>query len=256
MRDRPAIDQPIMGTLIHWGHTLHEPLLPPRLRARLEHNFATAHRENIDRVNLFLAGLIAEATLTLPANDHWRRLSARCGNITVGEHPPETDGALNDDSGEPFGTWRDAVDVSGFEAVTPVDDPALVALVEDLDPAAAAILAAAGHGWKAARRMIKQVQLVGDPPDADAGITSMPFLNDPDYLAAHNLSHARTAAITALRWAAHRRRAYLGHSDPWLVDSVNMWAWRATRRDLDTWGDEDVARDIEAWRIRQLGEER
>lgn len=61
--------------------------------------------------------------------------------------------------------------------------------------------------------------------------------------------------MDALRWSIHRRRAYLGRNDPWLEDAVSMWAWRAARRELEAgWTDADAARDIEASKIRSIGE--
>jgi len=245
----------MMGTFVQWGQTMYEPLLPPMVRNRIESAFAKAHREEPDRVHLFLAGLIAEAVGTLPAQDPWRNLSARCGNITVGENPPESDGAVRDEDGLPFGTWRDAIDVVGLEATTPWDDSALAALTENLEAGAAAILAAGSRGWRATARMIRQVQLVGNRPELPAEFAGLPFADDPEYLAANDLAHARLCAVDALRWAAHRRRAYLGRNDPWMEAAVSMWAWRATRRELEAgWTDADTARDIEGWRIRSVGE--
>lgn len=252
---KPTVDQPMMGTLVHWGQTLYEPLLPPLVQSRNEGTFAKTHRQEPDRVHLFLAGLIAEAIGTLPDTDPWKHLSARCGNITVGENPPEEDGAVRDADGEPFGSWRDATDLISLEAATPWEDSALAALTEPLEPAAAAILAAASRGWRAAMRMIRQVQIVGNRPEVAEEYQGLPFLNDPEYLAANDLAHARLCAVDALRWAVHRRRAYLGRNDPWLEDAVSMWAWRATRRELEAgWTDADAARDIEASRIRSIGE--
>lgn len=255
MQAKPTLDEPMMTTLVQWAQTLYDPLLHHLARSRIESAFAKAHRTEPDRIHLFLAGLIAEAIGTLPATDPWRSLSARCGNITVGEHPPEVDGAVRDDDGQPFGTWRDAIDILGLEAATPWDDSALAALTEPLAPGAAAILAAAPHGWRAVARLIRQVQIVGDRPTLPEEFDGLPFASDPEYLAAHDLSHARMCAVDALRWSCHRRRAYLGRNDPWLEDSSTMWAWRATRRSLQLgWTDEDAARDIEAWRIRSVGD--
>lgn len=242
-----SMDHPLMGTLIHWGHTLHEPLLPPRLRNRLDGNFTRAHREHPDRVHVFLAGLIAEAIRTLPEDDPWRHLSGQIDNITVGHHPPDNDGAVSDLDGEPFGSWRDSVDVSGFEAITPWDDTALIAVTDELHPHAAATLAAGAFGWRAVARMIRQAEIVGDRPVIPPGTDPMPFLTDPAYLAAHDLAHARTSATNAVRWAAHRRRSYLGYSDPWLPDAITWWAHAATREPLAP--DETTGARITQWRV-------
>lgn len=253
----PPMDEPLQGVLANWASTLTEPLLHPKLRNRLEGNLARAHREHPDRVHLFLAGVTSDAILSLPSADRWRHLSGRVGAITVGEDPPEDDGATGS-NGSPFGTWRDAVDVAGFsdDAVTPWDDQNLIALTEPPHPHSMAILAAGAVGYRAAARLIRQVQAVGDaPPPPLEGVEEMPFLNNPDYLALHALTHARTCAVEAVRWAIHRRRSYTGPNDPWLVDGIATWAWRASRgashEPEREWSDADVERDIEAWRIRR-----
>lgn len=159
--------------LVAWGHTLSESLLPLRIRARFEDSLARAQRENPDMVHQFLAGVLSDMVLTLPARDRWRTLSGRIGSTSCGPMPPQADGAQDSESGA-FGTWRDAVDLTPLVYASPYDDPQLVALAgDDLHPHAAAILASGAQGWETALAMIEAAYAAGPGPTGGGKIVDL-----------------------------------------------------------------------------------
>ena len=188
----------------------------------------------------FFGGFIADIMMTLPIQDPWAHLSARVGSVTVGNRPPETEGAVHAD-GRPFGTWRDALDRLPLMFNDPEDDPQLVALTVDLLPPAAAILASGAYGWQECIRMIEAVGR-RQPP---AG-TEMPA----QWRVRWSGGQLFTSCVEASRWAIHRRRSYRGLEDLWPAEAAFRWAWRADRITADiAWSTEDVDSGIEAEKL-------
>jgi len=195
---------------VRWAAGLTEPLLPTL--ARVAADQAVRRHAAADprwAVTLF-AGVLADVLTTLPAEDPWRHLSARIGDLTIGT-PPRTDpgpGAWRRDPGggrRPFGTWRDAADLTGTPPGGPGDDvrvdPGIAALSDPLTPRAAAVLAFAARGRAEARAAVAAT--------GPSGATEF------------------EAAAEALRWAVHRRRGYRGPGDLWPVEAVTVWAAHA-----------------------------
>lgn len=242
---------PVLGLLNGWSATLTEPLMPLRRRAAAEDGLARAHVANKDVVALFLAGLASDLAQTLPDRDVWRKLSARVGSETVGANPPETDGASTPD-GKRFGTWRDATDLTPLIFASPFDDPGLYALAgDDRGPHAAAILAAAGYGWRPCVAMIEAVHQAPVPQREGSPVVDMDTKRLWDRGA--QLHQAREACVKAVRWLTHRRRAYVGPADVWPGESAFRWAWRAVRTDRgQSWADTDVTNGIAAQKVNQL----
>lgn len=242
-------NRPVLGALQQWAHVLHEPYLPARRRAHLETGLTQAHAEQPQQVQLFFAGFVSDILLTLPERDVWRNLSARYGDCTVGSAPPVSDGAVTPAGGR-FGTWRDAVDLTPLVYASPFDDRNLIALVDDLSPAAAAIVAAAGFGYRMCLTMIEAVYAGGAPRVEDSVVD---MFTRQSFIEASDKQFVLDACVDAARWVLHRRRGYTGPVDDWPEDAVSRWAWRATRGEkVRGWKDADVAAEISLFQITQL----
>lgn len=210
---------------VHWVLTLVDPLLPVADRDHYLDKMSEVTRSSPDWSQLFFAGVISDMILTLPTTDPWRRLSARVGDVTVGTAPPDSDGAVRPD-GNRFGTWRDCTDVIEPVFDHPQLDPALAAVASDLPSQAAVLLAAAAHGWSQARLAAAEVSKTGDLFDA---------------------AHA------AMSWSMHRRRAYGVQTDPWPIESVYRWSWRADRSERgQQWPADQVDEAIEDQSIEDM----
>lgn len=242
-------DQPPIGVFVDWGLSLTEPLISLRARNRAASEIASLHVHHRAQARLFWAGVCSDIVRTLPVRDPWRQLSARYGARTVGPNPPPVNGALDPD-GRPFGTWHDAADLTPLVYATPSDDPALAALVDDdLTPAAAAILAAAAGGWRVCLDMITTVEETPSPVTAElAGVTDL--ATRESYRRGESLHRAREACEQAIRWAVHRRRAYIGPADAWPAESVFRWGWRACRAmEGKGWPDDEIETAIAEERV-------
>lgn len=230
--------------------TLTEPLLPTGARATFEDDFADLCLTAPKFVARFAGGVVSDLVLTLPERDPWRNLSWRLGERTGGELPGASDGALRPD-GAPFGTWQDAADLIQPLFADPDVDPGLVALSAGLSAPAAALLASGASGHQVARDVALAVaERTAPAPDQDVAES----LVVPDRFAvAWAANELRTAAVDAIRWLVHRRRAYLGEIDAWPTESVFRWAWRADREvgGFD-WDGSDIARGIESETVAQL----
>lgn len=239
-----------LATLVTWSLTLTEPLLSLKRRARLEDGLARAHVTDRELVELFLAGIVSDMVRTLPANDPWTELSARIGDVTVGQEPPGATGAVTA-AGKPFGTWRDALDQTPLLHASPFDDPGLAALAgDDMVPEASAILAAGATGWRETAAMVAAAYAAGPSSPGDySAITDI--RTRETYARGAALHHTREAAVQAVRWAIHRRRAYVGSEDAWPSESAFRWAWRVTRQASgQKWSPDDVEHAIAAEQLR------
>lgn len=216
-----------------------------RVRAQKENDLARAFTAHREATRLFLAGMLSDMMGTLPPSDPWRALSGRVELNLVGTLVPDVDGAVTAD-GTPFGTWRDALDVTPLIHASPVDDVGLTALAaEDLHPHAAAILAASAYTWRTALAFIEAVENSGPP--ASQGAQVMEISPGVAWQIGARAHHARECATAALRWAVHRRRSYRGAEDTWVGESAFRWAWRSNRMaDGRGFSDEDVTAAIVA----------
>ena len=192
---------------VRWAAGLAEPLLPTLARVAADDAMRRHAAADPQWAVTLFGGALADVLTTLPAEDPWRHLSARIGDLTIGT-PPRTDpgpGAWRRDRGgarRAFGTWRDAADLTGPVPGGDVRfDPGIAALADPLAPQAAAVLAFAARGRAEARAAVAAA--------GPAGVTVF------------------EAAAEALRWAVHRRRGYRGHGDLWPVEAVTVWAAHA-----------------------------
>lgn len=177
--------------------SLHEPLLAPsraqELWRAMERTCA-AGGPRATRVLRLLVGVASDVAATLPPRDGWRNLAGRLGGLEVGDPPTGGEGAWSP-TGQPFGTWMDAEPLVSPAHLNIDVDCDLAALATPLEAAAAAVLAAVGHGTEHGLAMLGQVPVLG-----------------------------RFAALDqALRWLIWRRRAYAGHEDRFALISGSSW---------------------------------
>lgn len=222
--------QPLsLADLVGWATTLTEPLISLRRRARFEDVLARSYTHSREATRMFLAGMVADMVLTLPPSDPWRHLHARVAELHIGEQASPFEGAFTD-VGAPFGTWRDALDVTPLIHASALDDPGLVALADDdLHPHAAAVLAAGGYGWRTALMVIEEIERAGPQRSETDDDVVLELPSRSLWAAGARAHHARECATSALRWAVHRRRSYRGFDDTWVGESAFRWAWRSTR---------------------------
>jgi hypothetical protein len=189
-----------------------EPLVPTLDRAVAEAAFVEMTARDLSWARWWFAGVISDHLLTLPPADPWRHLSARVGSrLSRGRlpKPPEVTGAVG--ANGPFGTLEDGLDIVHASFADAPTDIGLAALSSGLSPGGGVLLAFAADGWEPAARAgqslhVEHLAEAGNPAKA-AGL----WFGD---------------ASGALRWAAWRRRAYLG-GDDWTLASGFNWMWRA-----------------------------
>lgn len=249
MTSSPGSDPSAIAALSGWSLTLIEPLMSLRRRGQLEDQMSRLFVADPAMVTMFLAGVISDQVMTLPDADPWRTLRPMYGGLSLGQPPAQEPGATTA-AGNPFGTWRDEVDLVPLVYSSPYDDPGLMALAgDDLTAAAAAILGAGGYGWSATASMIDEVREVGD---LEVGGQVQSISGGVDSRDGIRLHFAKESAIQAVRWAVHRRRGYMGFEDQWPAESAFRWAWRASRSATGkAWSQDDVDRALEAEKVRQ-----
>jgi hypothetical protein len=190
-----------------------EPLVPTLDRAVAEDGFVALTVSNADWVAGWFTGVITDHMLTLPPADPWRSLSARVGSsMTRGRVPqaPSSTGAVG--ANGPFGTLADGQDIVRALFSDASTDIGLAAISSGISAGGGALLAFACDGWEVASRAarllhVEHLSETGGDRTASAGR----FFAD---------------LSGAFRWAAWRRRAYLGPDD-WTVVSGVAWLWRA-----------------------------
>lgn len=192
-----------------WAANTHFPNASLQARTVAHNTLSDIATANPQWFAIFTAGLLGDLGRTLPDTDNWRNASARLGQQTVGDNPPDTDGATlgtSDDFNDlappqPRHEWTDLV-------IT------LPSLGGDLTPAAAALVANATNRY-------------GNPHAAAQHLT------DTGDLTVDNV----TAAAT---WLAHRRYQYGIGLDAFPIVAAIDWAQRAaTEADTGTPWDDD-----------------
>lgn len=218
---------------VAWALTLLRPLLHPRRRAFFEEAMATVFQTQPEWVSAYTAGVLTCLAGTLPDSDPWRAISAKTGPLSSGLHPPASDGVTSDITGQPFGTWRDAVDLIVQVFAEPESDPSLVELADPLSPEAGYLLAAASGGdWEATRTAVMNLHNYLASTVDDLGRPRAGFIG----------VKMRDVAREAIGWAMHRRSVYGG--DLFCEEILLRWttlASRAVIADTGSSGDEDVA---------------
>lgn len=142
------------------------------------------------------AGLVSDIVRSLDPDDPWRKITVVNGQA---QHP----------DGSPFGSYVDSTDLVHASTEDIRSDLGLAALEHRLDPRTAELIAVAGAGWSATLDWMR-ANLVPDAALGDADAEAL----------------FRTVA-TALRWATHRRRLFIGYEDQFLAVSGIEWANRA-----------------------------
>jgi hypothetical protein len=191
-----------------WAIQQCEPLIPGATRLSTEARLVELTTDAPRRTAAWLGGTLADQVQTLPPDDPWRNLSARLGNLTHGNNPPEQDAAAG--AGRPFGTVADGTDLIPASFPSPMTDVGLAGLGNGLSPVAAAVLAFAADGWGRCSEALTVVhgQLMDDGASvAAAGLVA--------------------TGGDALRWALWRRRVYAGPQEDWFLASAFSWVWRA-----------------------------
>ncbi len=204
------------GVALQWGIVMHDPLLPDRARQRgVEHIDALALEEPAWAA-AFFGGVAADIAGTLPAEDPWRTLSGTAGSIHRGNArlPPGVSGATWP-SGAMFGEWADFTDVTPLVSDVPETDPELAAVADPLDPAGVAVIPFAFDGWRSAAGALASL--------SDTGLALGPVGRE------------------AVRVLIIRRRSYgVESDDPWIIESIFDWGWRAEKV-VEGWVPDDDA---------------
>ncbi|GEL47775.1 hypothetical protein CHO01_28910 [Cellulomonas hominis] len=184
-----------------WAAALCEPLISTRRRADLDAAMRQRATESPRWAVIFFAGMVSDQIQTLPAEDPWRHLSARAGDLTRCDvpRPPDSTGAVS--GGDVFGQPSQGEDLVDLSPGDPGAEVTSAALADGLEPPAAAVLAFAADGWRAAAGALEEVLAQG-----------------------HEVFEI---GADALRWAVWRRRAYVGADDDLTMLSAMQWAWRA-----------------------------
>jgi hypothetical protein len=177
--------------LRRWVVSLFEPLIRLETRAETERHVRTLVRDEPDYFGTFVAGVLADLVGSLPRSDPWQRVI-----FPTGTEPATT--------GSRFGTWRDATDLIPRQHRDLASDMNLAALAVPLSSTSTHLLAAATAGMSCCRKAMQQ--LSGEAAASES------LFDD---------------AAAAMRWAIHRRRAYMGHEDPFAVVTCVAWVTRA-----------------------------
>lgn len=177
--------------LRRWVVSLFEPLIPLETRAETERHLRTLVRDEPDYFGTFVAGVLVDLVGSLPGSDPWQRVGFKTG----------TEFAT---TGSRFGTWRDGTDLIPRQHRDLASDMNLAALAVPLSPTSTHLLAAATAGMSCCRKTMQQL----------SGEAAEPLFDD---------------ATAAIRWAIHRRRAYMGHEDPFVTVTAVAWVTRAER---------------------------
>lgn len=223
---------------MRWAPTLVEPLLALPTRAALDDGLRQVCQTVPEWFASFAGGVLSDMVLTLPDGDPWRSMSARLGPLTSGDRPPDMDGARRAD-GRMFGTIQDHLDVVGMVFPDPSMDAALVAVADPIHTRSAALIGFASLGWREASNAVGMLVTMPDPsPTAKAPAATGRLHLVEETAPEPAWSGMYQCWLDAVRWALHRRRS-LGvgaDSDPWPLESIYRWSWRADRiADGDDW---------------------
>ncbi|PWJ25682.1 hypothetical protein ATK17_1818 [Branchiibius hedensis] len=227
----PGFDAPV-DVAVRWILTMSDPLIPPGYRERMDAQMSAQISVQPQWGSFFLGGAISDLIHTLPSEDPWRSISARFGDHAIGDKAPGFDGAVTDD-GAPFGTYLNALDVSGQVMAYPEIDPGLIAFAQDLMPASCYALACGALSHTEAAEALRAALVplgsydAGDDDQQDAVGAAVIHPEVPPEGSGALLVEA---GLPALRWAAARRRSYLdSFDDGYLFEVLARWSHLAGR---------------------------
>jgi hypothetical protein len=198
-----------MKWLGRWGRMMNDPLVDTQSRIECEEHLLDITLNHPHHVAAMLAGATASTIRSLPHDDPWRHI-----NLVNGAPLMEGGERLDVDA---------ATDITQLGDDDLRSDPALAPLYEGIDEAAQLLVAEAGKGWGPAYTML----------------TNLFNFNAMDVAEA---SAMLTSAVRAFRWAAVRRRCYMGRDEFWVTESlVNAMAFA----DAAVSGDELIMRRLD-----------
>lgn len=217
-----------------WAITLVEPLCSPSQRNAIEEAFYETALDYTGWWAVYVSGVLADITGTLPGDDPIRQLELLPDGSAdwVAPHPYK------------FGTWQSVTDVVEPSSDAPTLDPSYLALEDPLHPVATGLIRRSLDGWAAVHQAIEQrIQ-----SEAINDLAQRRWPTGPT----REIFDIATAAI---RFAAHRRRSYgLPNDDVWPVVSGFTWTWRAQwvidGRDID---EDQIALSIRQEQIQPGG---
>lgn len=235
MAGEPGLDKPV-DVAVRWILTMTDPLIPPGYRERMDAQMSAQISVQPRWGSFFLGGAISDLIHTLPDDDPWRHISARFGDYAIGDKAPGFDAAVTAD-GSPFGTYLNALDVSGQVMAYPEIDPGLISFAQDLSPAGCYALASGALSHQEAAKALLDALVPFGAYDAtedhqqDAMVTAVIH---PEVPLEGSGALLAEAGLPALRWAAARRRSYLNSfDDGYLFEILARWSHLAGRLAAD-----------------------
>lgn len=174
-----------------WAAGLFNCLLTVEARTENEQELLAQVRARPIMFTAFVAGVVSDLLHSLPVEDPWR-------------HTEEVDGIIRSVSGNPFGTWADALDLHTRAHPDLRSDPVLAALVPPLSESAALVVHLCSQGRSAAFDQLSTA--------ARHGMTVEKIFAD---------------GCAAIRWAIYRRGEYVGADDPYSPIVTRAWVRRA-----------------------------
>lgn len=177
---------------------LNDPLIDLESRAEIEYAVRTLAGSDPHWVGIWVSGFLSDIVRSLDSDDPWRRLVVQDGKAL---HP----------NGDPFGSSADMTDVVHPSVDDIRSDFGLAPLHHRLNDKSAALIAVAGAGWKPTFYWIRTNLFHDTVLEQDEADTFF-----------HTSS-------TALRWAIHRRRLFMGWDDSFIPVSGIAWSERADK---------------------------
>ncbi|MGV0109010.1 hypothetical protein [Arthrobacter sp. CP30] len=188
--------QPEKVWVARFAVALSDPLIAVDARVETEQAVLSLAGRDPHWFAAWSSGLVSDIVRTLDPDDPWRKITVVNGQA---QHP----------DGSPFGSYVDSTDLVHAQTEDIRSDLGLAALEQRLNARTTELLAVAGGGlsttldWMRAN-LIPDAALEG--PDAEVLFRTV---------------------VTALRWAMHRRRLFVGYDDQFLAVSGVEWANRA-----------------------------
>lgn len=209
------MSQPDQGWVSRFVVSLCEPLLDTGARREIEENLVALIGARPHWCAAWLSGFLSDIVRSLDPEDPWRNLTVtREGQVILPD-------------GTPFGSWVDATDIVKASTSDLRSDLGLAALERPLNENAAQLFAKASEGWDPTLHWLESHLVTAPAIDAE---------------------HAKAffrIAVTALRWALHRRRLFVGMEDPFIPVSGVAWIGRADRMvSGEPWDEARAARHL------------
>jgi hypothetical protein len=190
------MSQPDTGWVSRFVVALCEPLLDTEARQEIDEQITSLIAARPQWCAAWLSGFLSDIVRSLDPDDPWRNLTVTKGKALLPD-------------GTPFGSWVDATDLIHASVMDQRADLGLAALVNPLSDESAALLATAAQGWHATLHWLESNLVLSAELDRDQA---------RDYF---------KIAVTALRWAIHRRRLFQGMEDQFVPVTGDAWINRA-----------------------------